>query len=279
MPPPHVIVTRPEAEARVWCEALAARHCSVDALPLLTIAPVRHPDALAALSAARALAPACAALMFVSGNAVQGFFESNQPDVGVGRLFRAIKNEAFGSDLRPRLWATGPGTQRALLGLGFPAASIDAPAADSGQFDSEALWARVRHQVQPGDRVVLVRGGGGDAQPVGRNWLAQQLQGQGVKVIQVVAYERRPPVWSAAQTAVATAALSDGSWWLFSSSEGVQHLRHLLPKAEFSAGCAVATHPRIAAAARALGWGVVCESRPTVADVVASIESRHVPRG
>ncbi|MGE3348297.1 MAG: uroporphyrinogen-III synthase, partial [Ramlibacter sp.] len=36
---------------------------------------------------------------------------------------------------------------------------------------------------------------------------------------------------------------------------------------------AVATHPRIAQAAREAGFGVVCESRPALADVVASIES------
>jgi uroporphyrinogen-III synthase len=41
---------------------------------------------------------------------------------------------------------------------------------------------------------------------------------------------------------------------------------------------AIATHPRIAQAARAAGWGVVVESRPALDDIVMclrSIESRH----
>ncbi|MDQ3273162.1 MAG: uroporphyrinogen-III synthase, partial [Pseudomonadota bacterium] len=59
------------------------------------------------------------------------------------------------------------------------------------------------------------------------------------------------------------------SVWLFSSSEAVGHL----PPGDWSQGRALATHPRIAEAARAAGWGVVVESRPTLADIVASIES------
>ncbi|HPL79671.1 MAG TPA: uroporphyrinogen-III synthase, partial [Burkholderiaceae bacterium] len=35
----------------------------------------------------------------------------------------------------------------------------------------------------------------------------------------------------------------------------------------------VATHPRIAASARRAGFGVVCESRPTLEAVMSSIKS------
>jgi uroporphyrinogen-III synthase len=35
----------------------------------------------------------------------------------------------------------------------------------------------------------------------------------------------------------------------------------------------VATHPRIAQAARDAGFGVVCESRPTEEAIVAALES------
>jgi uroporphyrinogen-III synthase len=61
--------------------------------------------------------------------------------------------------------------------------------------------------------------------------------------------------------------------WLFSSSEAVAHLRSLAPGQSWSRACALATHPRIAQAARAAGFGVVCESRPTMAELIASIES------
>jgi uroporphyrinogen-III synthase len=37
----------------------------------------------------------------------------------------------------------------------------------------------------------------------------------------------------------------------------------------------VATHPRIAQAARDAGFGAVLEARPTLDDVVASIESER----
>ena len=45
--------------------------------------------------------------------------------------------------------------------------------------------------------------------------------------------------------------------WLFSSSEAVGHLPTLAPDADWSAAHALATHPRIAEAARALGMGTV----------------------
>jgi uroporphyrinogen-III synthase len=61
--------------------------------------------------------------------------------------------------------------------------------------------------------------------------------------------------------------------WLFSSSEAVANLRALLPDQSWQQARAVATHPRIAQAARDAGFAVVCESRPALADVVASIES------
>ena len=64
-------------------------------------------------------------------------------------------------------------------------------------------------------------------------------------------------------------AATDGSVWLFSSSEAVGHL----PAADWSQARAVATHPRIAEAVRAAGWGVVVESRPALTDILASIES------
>ena len=46
-----------------------------------------------------------------------------------------------------------------------------------------------------------------------------------------------------------------------------------LPAQDWGRARAVATHPRIAQAARQAGFAVVCESRPTLDEVVASIES------
>jgi uroporphyrinogen-III synthase len=197
--------------------------------------------------------------MFVSANAVQGFFAAAPAGAWPATGLRA--------------WAPGPATGDALLQAGVPAGVIDAPAVDAAQFDSESLWAEVQGQLPPGGRLLLVRGAGANGQGQGREWLSQQLAAAGVALEEVVAYGRGLPAWSPAERAVAQQAAGDGACWLFSSSEAAQHLRQLLPGQDWSAARAVATHPRIAETARALGFGYVRESRPSLADVVASIES------
>jgi uroporphyrinogen-III synthase len=88
-----------------------------------------------------------------------------------------------------------------------------------------------------------------------------------------VAYQRGAPFWTDAQCGLARSAAADGSVWLFSSAEALGHLQSLLPGQDWSAARAVATHPRIAAAARDLGFAVVTQTRPTWEEVRASVES------
>ena len=68
-------------------------------------------------------------------------------------------------------------------------------------------------------------------------------------------------------------AANDGSIWLFTSALAVANLRACSPRQSWADASAIATHPRIADAARAAGFGGVWESRPGVSEVVASIES------
>ena len=183
------------------------------------------------------------------------------------------------------MWATGPGTRDALLAQSVPADLIDSPAADAVQFDSEALWSRVQHQVKPGDKVLIVRGSSSNTKDAegaesgrmnGRPWLADQLTAAGVRVDVVVSYQRSAPVFDAAQMALMVQAATDKSVWLLSSSEAVANLRTVSGLAldlNWSKARAIATHPRIAQAARDAGFGVVYESRPLLVDVAASIES------
>ncbi len=92
----------------------------------------------------------------------------------------------------------------------------------------------------------------------------------------VISYERSTPVFDAAELALVRQASTDQSIWLFSSSEAVNNLRMLAgldSGLNWSNAKAIATHPRIAQAARDAGFGVVYESRPLLNDVVASIES------
>ena len=205
-----------------------------------------------------------AAVMFVSANAVRFFFQQKPDDPGVGWPFPAIGTIA---------WATGPGTCRALQRAGLAPDRIVAPPPDAAQFDSEALWASVRADVRPGQRVLIVRGSDASGQGAGRDWLGDQLEGAGVAVERVLAYRRVAPAWGPSQRARARAAASDASWWLFSSSEAIDNLQRCLPDEAWGGARALATHPRIAARARAAGFGVVCESRPALAELMASIKS------
>jgi uroporphyrinogen-III synthase len=205
------------------------------------------------------------AVMFVSAQAVRYFFE-RQP---------ASLTWANG----PRCWATGPGTHKALLQAGVPEACIDSPAADAAQFDSEALWQRVSTQVLAGKPVLIVRGHDVNTQPdaalsgTGRDWLAQQLQAAGASVQFVVAYERRAPVWSAQEKAQATQAATDGSVWCFSSSQAIQNLVLILPAQNWVNARCIATHPRIVQTAQGLGFGEIHMSKPSLTDVLVSLES------
>ena len=262
---PRVIVTRPQKEAAAWVERLTQHGFDTASVPLIDIAPA--PD-LAPLAQAWAQLEDFDAVMFVSGNAVTHFF-ANQPQ-GLTPPFTSAHS-------RPRAMVTGPGSYAALLALGAAPQAIDAPALDGGQFDSETLWQHVRSQVRPGFRVLIVRGDSGDqgssTQGVGRDWFAQQVVGAGGQCAFVVAYQRLAPVWSLQEKNSIMAAASDGSFWLLSSTEALGNLIASMPEQNWQHTKAVATHPRIAKAALAAGFGTVLESRPLIQEVIASIES------
>jgi uroporphyrinogen-III synthase len=249
-----VIVTRPAREAARWAARLRERGIEAIVLPLLAIGA---PPDTHGLRGVAAEADRYGAVMFVSANAVHGFF-------AVDPIFE-----------RARAWAPGPATREALLACAVPGVRIDAPAESAEQFDSESLWHQVRIQLGAGDRLLLVRGADAEGRSQGRDWLAQQLAAQGVRVETVVAYTRELPHWTAQKQEAARRAASDGSIWLFSSSEAAANLQRLLAGRDWSQARAIATHPRIAAAVRALGFGEVGECRPAFEDVIASIESHR----
>lgn len=261
----RVLVTRPEREAQGWVRELSAAGLEALALPLIEVAPAPGQDAL---RAAWQRLDRYVGVMFVSGNAVDCFFAAKPSESPGFSAPAAIKTRA---------WAPGPGTAQALLRAGVDAGLVDAPAPDAGQFDSQALWQLVSAQVQPGARVLIVRGSDGassSAAPgVGREWFAQRVTAAGAQVDFLVAYQRRRPALTPAQGATARAAAADGSVWLFSSTEAIANLVAWLPRQDWAGARALATHPRIAAAARAAGFGVVRESRPTLSEIRASIES------
>lgn len=259
----RLIVTRPERDAQRWVHDLQLAGRNAVVMPLIGIGPV--PDTTRLREVWMGLTR-YVGVMFVSGNAVDYFFAS-----------KPAKAPEFRSLVAPemRAWAPGPGTACALHRAGVAPDRIDVPSLDAGQFDSETLWRLVKNQIHPGDRVLIVRGGAqGHAGPgVGRDWFAAQVTQAGGHVEFVVAYQRHVPTFNAPERALAREAAVDGSLWLFSSTEAVLNLRQGLPGQSWGQARALATHPRIAQAARAAGFGVVGESRPTLADVLASIES------
>lgn len=270
-----VIVTRPQRDAQRWVQALQAQGIDALALPLIEI------RALSERSAITAAWHGCAryqAIMFVSAAAVDHFFAARPAGLACGAAAQG-----------PRMWAVGPGTVAALERHGVATGRIDAPAPTSAQFDSEALWRLVGPQVRPGWQVLLVRGADHDVtgppepgagagahratRGQGRDWLAEQIAQAGAQAHFVVAYWRAAPTAHGLAQALQDQHIGDDALWLFTSGQAIGHLRAALPAHDWSRSRAIASHARIAAAARAAGFGVVRESRPALADMVASIKS------
>ena len=286
--PPWVLVTRPQPQADEWVASLRALGLSAVALPLLGIAPPADPAPVRAAWADLADLAGCAAgsaargtsqrtsqrttdhepsrppalVMFVSPSAVERFFAFKP----VGQAWPTGAIAA----------GTGPGTRRALLAAGVPATAVLSPPEDGARFDSEALWAVLRDRVQwAGRAALIVRGEGG------RDWLADTLRQQGAQVHFVEAYRRTVPVLDGPAQAALQQALRQPAacCWLFSSSEAVSHLPALAPGADWSQARALATHPRIAAAARRLGVGWIGQVPPHPEAVAQALLKGLFPDG
>ncbi|MBU3650141.1 MAG: uroporphyrinogen-III synthase [Limnohabitans sp.] len=255
----RVLVTRPEGEAASWLQGLKDAGFAAESLPLIAIGPVAD---TAAVRQAWASWADWQAVMFVSVPAVRHFFAHRPPGVDLSTT---------------PCWAPGPGTRKADSGTPSARNALRSPDPEAGQFDSEALWAQVGAAVQAARPVLIVRGQDDQATPdpagQGRDWLSEQLQARGVPVQRLAAYARQGPSWTAPMVERARQAASDGSVWLLSSSQGLQHLQRLLPQQDWSGARALATHPRIGESARAMAWGEVRLTRPLLPDVVASLES------
>ena len=242
----RVLVTRPQPQADEWVAKLAQRGLDAVALPLLAIGPAADAPAVAA---AWRMLPTLALAMFVSPNAVLRFFALRP----AGQPWPAGLIAA----------GTGPGTHRALAQSGVPEASIRTPGAQdpayAGPFDSEALWQGLSSEAWADRQALIVRGEGG------REWLADALRQHGAQVHFVEAYRRTAAVPQGADLVALQAARQapQRHLWLLSSSEAVGHLGPLLPGETWAAHQALATHPRIAEAARGLGFGSVGLAAPT----------------
>ena len=267
----RAIITRPGQEAHAWVGQIEHHGISALALPMIEIVAV--PDRTLLIQSWKDLAK-YDALMFVSSNAASHFFAARPADI--------VSLWALGAKA-PRAWVTGPGSRAALLAQGVQATRIDMPAPTAQSLDSEALWLQVESQIQAGTRILIVRGdkasesadglAASGAKGQGRDWLAVQLQARGAQVDYVVAYARRPPQWTAAQRAIVAQSLLGKDVWVWSSAEALGNLLAAFPGQTWAGAKAVATHARIAQAARLAGFGKVALARPGLAALCASIES------
>ncbi len=271
MATPRVVLTRPEPEASVWMQELAALGCRAMALPLLQLRSPSNLQQRQALNQVWANLGQYQVLMFVSAAAARFFFAAC-PDGWVGA--------------RPsRAWAPGPATARAVAraaaDAGWTNWPVDQPAANASQFDSEALWAQVQLQIGPGSRLLIVRGStpavpsGEDALPLpgrGRDWLAQQCLARGAQVEAVVAYERVLPDWRMPETRLALDQALHIPFWQIGSSESLQALAPL-PRQHWANKTALVSHPRIGEAAQACGFATVVAVDSGPAAIAAALES------
>lgn len=249
------LITRPRSQGVAWQAKLRTLGVSSELLPLLDIAPAPDEAAVSAWFDSLDLLPIASAVMFVSANAVEGLVAA----LPAGWAWPGTTIAA----------ATGPGTVAALRAAGVPEGLIVAPPADSPQFDSEALWRElIPMRAWAGQRVAIVRSG------VGRNWLAERWAQAGAYVEFVQSYARCAAQLDHAGTSLLAKALAAPQRfaWLLSSSEAVEHLGTLAPPGTgWFASLALASHPRIAEHARALGFGKVIEVRPTTAAVAEAL--------
>lgn len=245
-----LLVTRPAEQAAGWVSKLRAQGLRAEALPLIAIGPAPDPQALRQMLAA--LRPG-ALVMFVSPNAVQ------QTAAALGGALPWPEGVCAA--------ATGPGTVAALRAAGVPSGRIVAPGASAPQFDSEALWALLRHEDWHGRQVRVVRGEGG------REWFADTLRAAGAEVELVQGYARSAAALDDTGQALLRHALAQPQdcVWLFSSSEGIDHLMAMAPQADWSASVAWVSHPRIAERAQARGWQRVLQLPPGLDAIVQAV--------
>jgi len=231
-----LILTRPQAQALEWQQRLKRLGVPSVSLPLIAIE--NAPDS-AAREAWTHLSRAALAF-FVSPNAASAFFAAHSAQWPHKTLAACV----------------GPGTARVLIEHGVPEAQIIQPPSDAESLDSEHLWPLLDGYDWQGRLVLMLRGEGG------RDWLAARLRERGAETRDFHLYRRICPVWDLDQRESFEEALQAHHVWLLSSAEGARHLRRLAPHADWSAQRAIATHERIAAAARELGFGHVVLTRP-----------------
>jgi uroporphyrinogen-III synthase len=171
----------------------------------------------------------------------------------------------------------GQGTAAAVRELVGGGGAIDLIEPDSAMAGSEALWQSIEGQRErrgaSWPRTVLVL-----RAETGREWLAERLRAAGAQVEPVVAYRRRTcaaPETTLAQLEAWREA-GHGFATVLTSSEAVAAQEEQLAGrpallAALRAGIALASHPRIAAAAHAAGFAAIRTVPPDAEHIAATL--------
>ncbi len=255
MPKP-VVITRPEAQAGPLAQRLAAAACPPHLFPLLDIVPLQDTTALRAT------------LGRLSDYAMVAFVSPNAVDAAFAFL------DHWPSTVTAAV--VGEGSRQALArhGVNDTNAHIVSPL-DLQRTDSETLLQVLDLDALRGKKVLIVRA------ETGRELLAEQLRAAGIKVEQIAAYRRLPPLLDANKTAQLRGLIAQDNDWLITSSEGLRLLQVMVGQIEETEGwhsmqqkTLIVPHPRIAETARDLGFKhiILCGSGDDA--VYAAIQSR-----
>ena len=245
----RIAVTRPRDQASSLMQAIAEAGGHPILFPLLEIAP---PADARPLRDVAARLDSLQLIIFISPTAVQ---HGLPPLLAAGPLPASL-----------RVAAVGQGSAAALRKLG-----VEAVLAPEGQYDSEHLLAlHELHDVR-GWRIAIFRGENG------RELLAETLAARGAQVEYIPCYRRiRPTEDVGALLGARPDALT------VTSSEALGYLWEMADAAERAQLASLplfAPHPRIAAAARALGWQTAIATAGGKAGLLAGLREWAAGRG
>ncbi|HTH94635.1 MAG TPA: uroporphyrinogen-III synthase [Rhodocyclaceae bacterium] len=194
----HVVVTRPVGQSVHLAEALVAAGATPVLFPVLEIAPLTEPAAIAALVEYIVVLDQYDLAVFISPNAVEF------------GLAETLKRRTWPAQLR--VATVGQSSEAALQAhdLGGQEKQVLCP---QGRFDSEALLDLPALQNVAGKRILVFRGNGG------RELLAEALKQRGASVDYAACYTRHRPdrspdtlfrLWEAGQLDAITVTSSEG---------------------------------------------------------------------
>ncbi|GGY86745.1 uroporphyrinogen-III synthase [Pseudoduganella plicata] len=254
--PGAVVITRPLAQALPLAAQVRALGRDVEVLPLLEIAPLPDPSALAAtLASLRDYA----LVAFVSPNAIDAAFAH------IERWPASVT-----------LAVLGEGSRAALAAHGITSADVDIVSpADAERSDSEHLLQTLDLAALRGRRVLIVRG------ESGRELMADGLRAAGADVTTIAAYRRSIPALTPALRERLAALLQTENDWIVTSSEALRGLLQLLAAMESDDIVAkmqqqqlIVPHARIAATAHELGLRRVTLTGSGDERLLAALQSR-----